>query len=161
VKTIRVMSKGQIQENEVINTYIVNYFDLGGHSIAETQKFAIGKNATIEKAHQLGRILEVEANDVEITEENIKKSKDKNSYPIKLFNLEEAKRVVDFIESHKDSDFVFQCDFGRSRSLTTAVFAQKYILQEHEILVRKQFIYNKSVYRLLARAYLFPNKTFD
>ena len=158
MKNIRVMSKGEIQETEITGYFVVNYFDLEQHSLNDIQKFAIAKNTTIENAHNKNKILEVEVNDVEITKENIKKEKDKKNFPIKLFNYTDAKRIIDFVSDNNKNNFIFQCDFGRSRSLSTAIFCHRYILNDHRMSIGQQFIYNKSVYRILMKTLLFPLK---
>lgn len=156
---IHVMSKGQIQETKVNNSYIVNYFDYTAQSLVAVQKYALGKNQTIIDASEENKILEVEINDVEITPENIKQAKkNKDGFPLRLSNPLDAKRVIDFLEENKNNNFIFQCDFGKSRSLTTAYFAKRYILTDHKFNHRNIYIHNKSLFRILMKVYLFPLK---
>lgn len=156
-KIIKIASKGEIQENAIIGFCVINFFDKNAHSLNDIQKFAIAKNKTIEDTFNNGDILEVEVNDVEVTDKNKKKEISDKAFPIKLFNKKEAKRIIDFIEKNKDRDFIFQCDFGRSRSLTTAIFAHKFMLTNHKFSFPDYYIHNKSLFKILSNTYLFDN----
>lgn len=153
------MAKGEIQEKDVSGFCIVNYFDYTAQSLNRVQKQAIAKNHTIEEAYFGGRILEVEVNDVERTPENIRQAKkNKEGIPLRLINEHEASRVIQFVKDHEDEDFIFQCDFGKSRSLTTAYFATRYLLPNHKLTNRRIYIHNKSVFKMLMKTFLFPHK---
>lgn len=159
MKKIYVMSKGQIQEQIVNNYCVINYFDKDMDSLMKVQKLAIAKNTSIIEQFNRNKILEIEANDLEITKETIKLEKKKRKeYPIKLFNKFLAKKIITFVEKNKDMNFIFQCDYGRSRSLTTAYFMNRYILTDHKLINKEILIRNKSIFKILMRAYLFPKK---
>lgn len=158
-KKILVMAKGEIQEKDISDFYIINYFDYTAQSLAEVQKLAIAKNQTITDAFKEKRILEVEVNDVERTPENIKQaSSNKIGIPLRLIDEYEARRIIDFVLENKDKEFIFQCDFGKSRSLTSAYFASRYLLPDHKLIHQNIYIHNKSVFQKLIKAYLFPKK---
>lgn len=145
-KIIKVMSKGQIQETVIPDDFvIINFFDKNQLSLKKIQKIAIAKNESIEKNNN---ILEIEANDIEL----INDKKINSSFEVKIFNEMDAYKIIDFIIENKDKNFIFQCDYGKSRSLTTAIFAHKFLLRQHKLINNEYKIRNKMIYR-----YLFKN----
>lgn len=157
---IYVMSKGELQEFKIPDNFcLINYHDFKAQNIQEVQDTSISKNTSILDLYKKNKILNIEANDLEINKINIKlakkSQKKKNLYPIALFNEDHKKEIIEFIHNNKDMNFIFQCDYGRSRSLTTAMFAKKFILTEHELDVREEKIRNKSIFKKLMRYELF------
>lgn len=160
MKKILVMSKGQIQEEKVSDFCVVNYYDSTAKTLAEIQDISIAKNTTILQLEKENKLLSLEVNDVEVTEKTkkIEKKREKTAIPLKLMTEDVALSIIDFIEKNKESDFIFQCDFGRSRSLTTAYFANRFLLLDHELINKEVLIRNKSIFKILFNAYLFPKK---
>lgn len=142
------MSSGQLQDFKHADEYaIISFRDAEEYNIQELQKFALAYNEPI-KNHN--NILFIEANDVEDSLKLrfmilIKRT----NMPIKLFNLDQANQILEFVDKNKDKHIIVQCVYGKSRSLTTAIVLEETLLKEthriehNEKVVRNQSIYNK------------------
>lgn len=145
---IKVMSKGEIQNKIIPNSVvIINYYDFLGFSLFKTQNHSLVKNESIIYLNDKKQILSICADDINI---NVIST---GAQPISYLSEVQAEQIVDFIIKHKDKTIVFQCDYGKSRSLSTAVFAKDYILKEHDFSHKENVVRNQSFYNLLLEIY--------
>ncbi len=170
MKKIFVLSVGEIQlRNDLDNFAIISYRDASGVDIISLQNYSLPKN---EKILNHKNILCIEADDVEfeIKEDSeqdkgfklifkniidkIFNKKLESNFPIVLFNEMKAKEVIEFAMKNKDKDIIVQCIYGKSRSLTTAIFLEEMVLKDTHILEHKEkVIRNNSFMTLLKNVF--------
>lgn len=151
-KKILVMSVGELQEFlEADNYAIISFYDAGENNIQEEQDLAIAANTALVNH---SNILFIEANDIEKTWAwSWTNYWEKGNIPVKLFDKEQAKRIIHFVRKNQDKDFIIQCVHGHSRSLSTAIFLEETLLKDtHQLINNERVIRNRYIYKTLLKA---------
>ena len=78
------------------------------------------------------------------------------SYAFRLFSLQQAKQIVDFVYKHKDEVdlFICQCQYGQSRSAAVAAAIKEHF--DHngiEIFADERYCPNNNVFHLMTDAF--------
>ena len=145
---IKIMSKGEIQNKNIPeNVAIINFYDRTGISLYQIQKHSVPPNDSIIKLGNKEQILSICADDLDL---NFKRN---TAQPVSYLTDIQCNNIINFIKKHTDKIFIFQCDYGKSRSLSTAIFAKEYILNEHFFDHHEKVIRNQSFYNLLIKQF--------
>lgn len=147
---IEVMSKGDFHNKELKeNTKVIYFYDCGDFNLKKYQNLTIVKNESLLNLMEDKDFIQLEINDAEITKKALLRELNDKYQPIKLFKKNDAMKIINFVKNKKNYNFIFVCDYGRSRSLTTAIFCHENILKNHEFINNERIIRNKSIYKIL------------
>lgn len=147
---IKVFSIGEISSftNKInSNILVISFFNSNDFSIIDKQKFSIKTNPSILEFEN--NILCLQRDDItklSFFKTIIHKLKPYNN----IFSNNDVKLIVKFLKNndYQNKDIYIQCEYGKSRSLTTAICLEKYFLNkthklEHEEkIIRNYIIYN-------------------
>lgn len=151
MKEIKVLSQGQIlsEETNLNNTLVISYYNSSDYSIIEKQKVAFETNTTILKNKK--NILVIQKDDIQ----NLSKFQflKHNFKPYSnVFSRNDIKSIIDFINErdYREKDIIFQCEFGKSRSLTTAILLHEYYLKNtHKLIIEENKIRNNVIEKII------------
>lgn len=129
------------------NVAIINFYDRTGISLYKIQKHSFPPNNSIIKLGNKEQILSICADDLDI---NFKRY---TIQPVSYLTDIQCNNIINFIKKHTDKIFIFQCYYGKSRPLSTAVFAKEYILNKHIFDHHERVIRNQSFYNLLIKQF--------
>lgn len=151
MKEIKVLSQGQIlsEETNLNNTLVISYYNSSDYSIIEKQKVTFETNPTILRNEK--NILTLKKDDIQ----NLSKFQflKHNLKPYSnVFSKNDIKSIIDFINErdYKEKDIIFQCEFGKSRSLTTAILLHEYYLKNtHKLIIEENKIRNNVIEKII------------
>lgn len=151
MKKIKVLSQGQILSEEVSlnNKLVISFHNSSDYNIIEKQKVAFETNPSILK--NKNNILTLPRDDVqELSKFQFFKH---NFKPYRnIFSKNDLINIINFLneKDYKEKDIIFQCEFGRSRSLTTAILLNEYYLSPtHKLIIEENKIRNKVIEKII------------
>lgn len=151
MKEIKVLSQGQILSEEINlnNKIVISFYNSSDYNIIEKQKVAFETNPSILK--NKNSILTLPIDDIQelskfqFFKHNIKHYEN-------VFSKNDLINIIDFLNNrdYREKDIVFQCEFGKSRSLTTALLLHEYYLNStHKLVVEENKIRNKVIEKII------------
>lgn len=160
LKKIKVLSIGEVASPSFImnkDVLLISFYNSNDFSIVEKQQYSLKTNPTI--IDFSNNILSLQKDDI------IKLSFFNNlKHQIKpysnIFSIKDSQLIINFLNNndYKNKDIYIQCEYGKSRSLSTAIALEKYFLNNTHFLEHNEnIIRNKIIYECIKK-YLGNNK---
>ena len=153
MKTIRVLSQGEILDSscKLKDNLVISFYNTTDYSIIEKQKVSFVSNSDILEYQD--SILTLQKDDVQkLSKFQIIKHSIK-PYP-NIFDNKDCEKIIDFLykKNYKNKNIIFQCEYGKSRSLTTAIcFYNAYLNKTHELMAENNIIRNKVIEEIVLK----------
>lgn len=151
MKEINVLSQGQILSEEINlnNKLVISFNNSSDYNIIEKQKVAFETNPSILK--NKNNILTLPRDDIQELSKFQFFKHNLKSYG-NIFSKNDLINIINFLNErdYREKDIIFQCEFGRSRSLTTAILLHEYYLKNtHKLVVDENKIRNKVIEKII------------
>ena len=151
MKEIKVLSQGQIlsEETNLNNTLVISFHNSSDYNIIEKQKVTFETNPTILKNEK--SIFILKKDDIQ----NLSKFeffKHRLKPYENIFSKHDLINIINFLNErdYREKDIIFQCEFGKSRSLTTAILLHRYYLKTtHNLVIEENKIRNKVIEKII------------
>jgi hypothetical protein len=130
---------------------LISYYNSGGYNVINSQEVTFITNPSV---------IEHKENIIFFQRDDIQKLSffdelKHNFFPFKnIFSKEDCKELIHFLEKNKaqEKNIIIQCEYGKSRSLTTAIVLKETILNEtHNLIVTESTIRNKIIYNIMKK----------
>jgi hypothetical protein len=160
MKKIKVISQGEILDSKcnLKDSIIISFHNTTDYNILEKQNVTFITNPDILTFKS--NILFLKIDDVQdLTKfQFIKHSFKPYS---NIFSEKDCVNIIEFLKEkdYKNKTLIFQCEYGKSRSLTTAMCLFEYFLNETHILeVDEKNIRNKVIEKIIIKYFKKVNK---